>query len=138
MKRNDAVQGISNTLQDSPMKERPQAHSEGRAPWSACPKCGVDLNPIRMERKRACLAECPYCYAQILPVWWQRFLWAGLSLFLSFGLTIKMMMPRWDVALLVGSFLSFPVMFLAASLTFSIVPPKYVLRRPNTITLFQR
>jgi hypothetical protein len=103
---------------------------------AACPNCSSDLGPSGNE-KRAPYDACPFCGVQLIPIWWQRILVVATALVLSF--TVPACLSLIGTTLLfVAMLCTFPALLLAHILVFMTIQPKYVRKGQAVTTLFRR
>src|SRR5690242_13555690 len=107
------------------MKPSVTGRDQPRVSRTPCPNCGADLTTKNEERTGPYLIECPFCRAQIEPIWWQRILWVALGAFLSFAIPAFFGMTGWTVFFLAVLFW-YPANVAAMTIFFWNFQPVYV------------
>ncbi len=104
--------------------------------WSECPNCTLDLGHKPVGDKPPYI-HCPRCGVALVPIWWQRYLFAVIGVILS--LLVPSALGIRDIMglLLAGLVCVFPALVFAYILVFKMIPPKYE-RKDEVVTLFKR
>ena len=108
-----------------------------RRAWSACPNCSVDLGSKPIG-SRPPYSNCPSCGVPLIPIWWQRVVFAALGLILSFTIPASLGIGGIIPLLFAALLCIFPAAVLAYILVFKTIPIKYVRKSEAVMTLFQR
>src|SRR5262249_26100772 len=108
------------------MTENSFARNATRTAWSACPS---RLSDLTIEpRVKPPLDKCKFCGAALAVIWWQRYLFAAISVLLSLAVPAALGIRGIVALLFVALVCIFPVAVLSYILVFKIIPPKYVKR----------
>jgi predicted RNA-binding Zn-ribbon protein involved in translation (DUF1610 family) len=103
--------------------------------WSACPNCSTDLR-AKAFRNQFIYTQCPRCGVSVVAVWWQRVLLYIVTIVFAFGL--PELLGVWGIALVFAAVLFLcPAAILATFLLFKTIPPRYVRKPGEVITLFR-
>jgi hypothetical protein len=118
------------------MIENSIGNGKRKTRWSACPNCLEDLGTKPVGHKPP-HTYCPHCGVALVPIWWQRYLFATIGVILS--LVFPAILGIRDIMglLLAGLLCVYPAIIFAYILVFKMIPPKYV-TKDEVLTLFHR
>lgn len=103
---------------------------------SDCPNCSLDL-AHKPSGSKPPYTRCPRCDVALVPVWWQRLLWAAVATAFSFLLPASIGIG--GVLLLICAVVCWlPVFVITGIWIFRLMPAKYVAKNSFVTTLLRR